>query len=234
MGRPYGKLSFVLYDKQAATSDIAYGKITVMKNSILKLASIAALASCLSYLLPLAQPLCTVGRAEAANNKLLDEKSESKKEAEIYTFKAKALDGQEIKLSRYKGDVMLIVNTASQCGFTPQYQGLEALNKKYGSRGLKVLGFPCNQFGAQEPGGSKEIATFCKKNYGVDFQMFEKIDVNGKDADPIYRYLTSSTGDAPIKWNFTKFLIDRKGKIVKRFDSAVKPEEITADIEKQL
>lgn len=154
--------------------------------------------------------------------------------AEIYTFKAKALDGKEIELSRYKGEVMLIVNTASECGFTPQYEGLEALNKKYAAKGLKILGFPCNQFGAQEPGDSHAIASFCKKNYGVDFQMFEKIDVNGKDADPIYRYLTGTTGDKPIKWNFTKFLIDRNGHIVKRFDSAVKPEELTSDIEKQL
>jgi glutathione peroxidase len=210
-----------------------------MKNAFVISASTAALASCLTYIVPLIQPFASIGAAEAADHDANQTakhsaKSEDKKVAEIYTFKAKALDGKEIELSRYKGDVVLIVNTASECGFTPQYEGLEALNKKYAARGLKVLGFPCNQFGAQEPGDSKAIGTFCKKNYGVDFQMFEKIDVNGKDADPIYRYLTGCTGNKPIGWNFTKFLIDRKGNIVKRFDSAVKPEDLTSDIEKQL
>jgi glutathione peroxidase len=209
-----------------------------MKNSLILLASIAALATCLS-LSPSSQPGALLSRAEAASPddtsaSKHSPKPEGKKVAEIYSFKAKALDGKEIELSRYKGDVVLIVNTASECGFTPQYEGLEALNKKYAARGLKVLGFPCNQFGAQEPGDSKAIGAFCKKNYGVDFQMFEKIDVNGKDADPIYRYLTGSTGDKPIKWNFTKFLIDRKGNLVKRFDSGVEPKDLTADIENQL
>jgi glutathione peroxidase len=157
-----------------------------------------------------------------------------KSSAEIYKFKARALDGKEIGLDKYKGDVILVVNTASECGFTPQYQGLEELNKKYAAKGLRVLGFPCNQFGGQEPGDSKAIATFCHKNYGVDFQMFEKIDVNGDKADPLYHYLTSATGNEPIKWNFTKFLIDRKGKLIKRYESNVTPQEISADIEKQL
>lgn len=157
--------------------------------------------------------------------------------AEIYEFKAKALDGKEINFANYKGDVLLIVNTASKCGYTPQYQGLEELNKKFAQKGLKVLGFPCNQFGAQEPGDSTEIGAFCQKNYGVDFQMFEKIDVNGDHAHPLFRYLTGSNNGgtaAPIKWNFTKFLVDRHGKIVKRYESGTKPEEIAADIEKQL
>jgi glutathione peroxidase len=210
-----------------------------MKNSLLILASTAVLASCLTALLPVSQPFGSGNQAAAANptapgTSAKSPNTDGKKAGEIYTFKAKALDGKGIELSRYKGDVVLIVNTASECGFTPQYEGLEALNKKYGARGLKVLGFPCNQFGAQEPGNSKAISTFCKKNYGVDFQMFEKIDVNGKDADPIYRYLTGCTGDKPIKWNFTKFLIDRKGNVVKRFDSAIKPAELSPDIEKQL
>ncbi len=109
----------------------------------------------------------------------------------IYSFRAKSLDGKEIDLSQYKGKVLLVVNTASNCGFTPQYTGLEELNKKYKSKGLEILGFPCNQFGAQEPGNSEEIASFCQKNYGVDLQMFEKVDVNGAKADPIYNYLTS-------------------------------------------
>jgi glutathione peroxidase len=210
-------------------------RIIGMKNSLLALLSTASLASGLISFGPLPRPLALTGQAEAADGKAAESsKSEGNKVAEIYNFKAKALDGKEIELSRYKGDVVLIVNTASECGFTPQYEGLEALNKKYAARGLKILGFPCNQFGAQEPGDSKTISTFCKKNYGVDFQMFEKIDVNGKDADPIYRYLTGCTEDKPIKWNFTKFLIDRHGKLVKRFDSAVKPEDLTADIEKQL
>lgn len=156
----------------------------------------------------------------------------------IYDFKAKSLDGKEISLSQYKGDVVLIVNTASQCGFTPQYKGLEDLNKKYAAQGLKVLGFPCNQFGEQEPGDSNQIGAFCQKNYGVDFQMFEKVDVNGANAHPLYKYLTSSApgimGTEAIKWNFTKFLVDRQGKVVKRYASNVEPKDMASDIEKQL
>jgi glutathione peroxidase len=156
----------------------------------------------------------------------------------IYEFTAKTLDGKDLSLSTYKGDVMLIVNTASECGFTSQYKGLEELNKKYAAKGLKVLGFPCNQFGHQEPGDSSQIASFCTKNYGVDFQMFEKIDVNGKDAHPIYKYLTESApgalGTEAIKWNFTKFLIDRQGKVIKRYAPNVNPADIAGDIEKLL
>lgn len=166
------------------------------------------------------------------------QKEKSMDAGKIYTFKANGLDGKEIDFGKYKGDVMLIVNTASECGFTPQFTGLEALHKKYDSKGLKVLGFPCNQFGGQEPGNSGQIGTFCKKNYGVDFQMFEKIDVNGKDAHPIYKYLTEEKpgvmGSEAIKWNFTKFLIDRNGKVVKRFAPSVKPEDIDGEISKLL
>ena len=154
--------------------------------------------------------------------------------AQIYEFKAKALDGKDVNFDNYKGDVLLIVNTASKCGYTPQYQGLEELHKKYAGKGLKVLGFPCNQFGAQEPGNSGDIATFCQRNYGVDFQMFEKVDVNGDQAHPLYKYLTSTPSAQPIKWNFTKFLVDRHGNVVKRYEPATKPEELSADIEKQL
>lgn len=154
----------------------------------------------------------------------------------VYDFSAKSLSGEDIPLSKYKGDVMLIVNTASECGFTPQYAGLEELNKKYKDRGLRVLGFPCNQFGAQEPGDSAQIGAFCTKNYGVTFQMFQKIDVNGKDAHPLYKYLTSEApglmNTEAIKWNFTKFLVDRHGNVVKRYAPSVKPEEIAPDIEK--
>ncbi len=156
----------------------------------------------------------------------------------IYDFQAKSLDGKELSLSKYKGDVVLIVNTASECGFTPQYKGLEELNKTYADKGLKVLGFPCDQFGHQEPGDSSQIGAFCQKNYGVDFQMFEKIDVNGENAHPLYKYLTSSApgimGTEAIKWNFTKFLVDRQGKVVKRYASNVEPKDIVSDIEKQL
>ena len=156
----------------------------------------------------------------------------------VYDFKAKALDGKEIALDHYKGDVLLIVNTASKCGFTPQYKGLQELYSKYKDRGFEVLGFPCNQFGEQEPGDSSEIHNFCQKNYGVEFQMFEKIDVNGKNAHPLYKFLTEekpgALGTEAIKWNFTKFLVDKDGKVVKRYAPNVKPEDLEKDIEKQL
>lgn len=157
---------------------------------------------------------------------------------DVYGYSAKALDGSDISMEKYKGQVMLIVNTASKCGFTPQFEGLEKLHKDYASRGLQVLGFPCNQFGSQEPGDSAEIGSFCQKNYGVDFQMFEKIDVNGGHAHPLYRYLTEKApgilGIKDIKWNFTKFLVDKNGGVVKRYAPSVAPAEIVGDIEKLL
>ncbi|WP_233881407.1 glutathione peroxidase [Paraburkholderia flagellata] len=157
----------------------------------------------------------------------------------IYSFSAQPLgSGQPVSLERYTGKVLLIVNTASECGFTPQYAGLQKLYDQYAARGLAVLGFPCNQFGKQEPGDAAQIGSFCEKNYGVTFPMFEKIDVNGANAHPLYRWLT---GEAPgllglegIKWNFTKFLVDRNGSVVKRYAPVTKPEAIAADIEKQL
>ncbi|MDP3507471.1 MAG: glutathione peroxidase [Candidatus Melainabacteria bacterium] len=156
----------------------------------------------------------------------------------VYEYTAKALDGSEIKLEQYKGNVMLIVNTASKCGFTSQFAGLEKLHKEYSNRGLSLLGFPCNQFGAQEPGDSTEIGAFCQKNYGVDFQMFDKIEVNGEHAHPLYKYLTDKVpgllGFKDIKWNFTKFLVDRDGNVVKRYAPNVEPADISADIEKLL
>lgn len=178
----------------------------------------------------LAGLLSFAGQAKKENSKVDGSK--------IYEFKARALDGNEIEFSKYKGKVMLIVNTASECGFTPQYAGLEALNKKYSEKGLAVLGFPCNQFGGQEPGDSAKIGSFCTRNYGVDFQMFEKIDVNGKDAHPLYKYLTEEApgmlGSEAIKWNFTKFLVNKDGTMVKRFAPNVKPEELEKDIENLL
>jgi glutathione peroxidase len=156
----------------------------------------------------------------------------------IYDFKAKALDSQEIDFNDYKGEVLLIVNTASHCGFTSQYAGLEELQKKFEGKGLKVLGFPCNQFGAQEPGDASTIANFCQKNYGVSFQMFDKIEVNGDGAHPIYKHLTHSApgllGSEGIKWNFTKFLVNKKGEVVKRYAPTVTPDSLVSDIEKMM
>ena len=144
-------------------------------------------------------------------------------------------DGSAADLSSHKGEVMLIVNVASQCGFTPQYEGLEALQRKYGDRGFTVVGFPCNQFGAQEPGDAEEIASFCKLNYDVSFPLMGKIDVNGDRAAPIYNRLKDEApgllGSKAIKWNFTKFLVDRSGKVVKRYAPQTKPEELARDIE---
>jgi glutathione peroxidase len=158
--------------------------------------------------------------------------------AGIHDFEVDDIRGKRVKLDRYKGRVLLVVNTASQCGFTPQYAGLEALQKKYHARGFDVLGFPCNQFGAQEPGTAKEIATFCETSFGVTFPMFAKVDVNGDDAAPLYRWLKKEKpgllGSEAIKWNFTKFLVDRKGRVVNRYAPNDKPESIAPDIEKLL
>lgn len=179
----------------------------------------------------------------------------------IYDFKVKTIDDEEIKLDQYKGKVILIVNTASKCGFTPQYAGLEDLYKKYKSEGLEILGFPSNQFAGQEPGSNSEVKSFCLINYGVSFPLFDKIDVRGENAHPLFKYLTE---EAPyegidtnnekgkglhgfinttfpdflegnsIKWNFTKFLIDKEGKVINRFESPVEPMDLTQHIEKLL
>jgi len=158
--------------------------------------------------------------------------------ASIYDFSVKDIHGKERKLDQYKDKVMLIVNVASECGFTPQYKGLEAMYEKLHSRGLEVLGFPCNQFGAQEPGTAEEIESFCELNYGVTFPLFAKIDVNGDNAAPLYKYLKKEKpgllGTEAIKWNFTKFLVNRTGKIVERYGSNVEPQTIAADVEKLL
>ncbi len=156
----------------------------------------------------------------------------------VYDFEVNLLNGDPVKLGEYRGRALLIVNTASQCGFTPQYTGLEKLYDKFKARGLEILGFPCNQFGRQEPGSSEEITEFCSVNHGVTFPMFEKIDVNGKDTHPLYGYLKREArgvlGSEPIKWNFTKFLVNREGEVVGRYGSTTKPEQIEADIEAAL
>jgi len=159
----------------------------------------------------------------------------------VYGFSVESLDGRAKTLSDFKGKVLLIVNTASQCGFTPQYAGLESLYRIYKERGLEVLGFPCNQFGAQEPGTAAEIGAFCERNYGVSFPMFAKVEVNGAKAHPLYRFLKQEKpgllgplGGGAIKWNFTKFLIDRDGRVVGRFASTTKPASLAKNIEKLL
>ncbi len=151
-------------------------------------------------------------------------------------FSATTLTGQEQDLAAYAGKVVLVVNTASQCGLTPQFEGLEALYEKYADEGLVVLGFPCNQFAGQEPGTSDEIGAFCQRNYGVSFPMFEKVDVNGKDAHPLYAWLKKEKGGllSMIKWNFTKFLIGRDGKVIARYSPTTDPADLAADIEKAL
>ena len=156
----------------------------------------------------------------------------------ILNFSSKDLNGEEINLSKYSGKVLLIVNTASNCGFTPQYNGLQDLYNQYSKQGFEVLGYPCNQFGSQEPGSNQEIEKFCKINYAVTFPLFSKIEVNGPSAHPLFKFLTSSKpgllGTKAIKWNFTKFLINRNGEPVRRYSSKTTPEEISSEILKLL
>jgi glutathione peroxidase len=156
----------------------------------------------------------------------------------IYDFSVDDIHGKKVALDKYKDKVMLIVNTASKCGFTPQYKGLEELYEKFHGKGLEVLGFPCNQFGSQEPGTEAEIAQFCELNYGVTFPMFSKVDVNGSSAAPLYKYLKAEKpgllGSEAIKWNFTKFLVDRKGNVLARYAPNDTPESMAGDIEKVL
>ncbi len=155
----------------------------------------------------------------------------------IYDFTVKAQDGSEVPLSDYRGKVLLIVNTATGCGFTPQYEGLQDLYEKYQEKGFEILDFPCNQFGSQAPGTEEEIKDFCQSRYGVTFRLFKKIEVNGKNEEPLYTYLKSQQGGvmgSKIKWNFTKFLVDRKGNVVERFAPAVTPEKIEDSVSKLL
>ena len=152
-------------------------------------------------------------------------------------FSAAAIDGSDTDLSAYEGKVVLVVNTASQCGFTPQYKGLQELQDTYADQGLVVLGFPCDQFGGQEPGAEAEISDFCEKNFGVSFPLFSKVDVNGSDAHPLFVWLKDSKGGmlgSKIKWNFTKFLIGRDGQVIDRFAPTTKPADIAKDIEAAL
>ncbi|WP_291933244.1 glutathione peroxidase [Limnohabitans sp.] len=156
----------------------------------------------------------------------------------LYDLEAQSIDQQTVPLSRYKGQVMLIVNTASACGFTPQFTGLEKLHKTYADQGLAVLGFPCNQFASQDPGDDAQIANFCQKNYGVSFQMMSKVKVNGDEAHPLYQWLTAEApgllGSKAIKWNFTKFLVGRDGRVIKRYAPQDSPEKMAKDIEAAL
>ncbi len=155
--------------------------------------------------------------------------------ASVYGFQVRNIKGENVSLEQYRGKTLLIVNVASKCGFTPQYKGLEELYQKYSDRGLVILGFPCNQFGGQEPGTDAEIATFCETNFGVTFPMFGKIDVNGAGTAPVYKYLKSEApgllGTVVIKWNFTKFLVDKSGKVIKRYAPTDTPEAVGKDLE---
>jgi glutathione peroxidase len=156
----------------------------------------------------------------------------------IYEFEAQQIDGAPVSLAQFRGQPLLIVNTASACGFTPQFAGLQELHRDYGARGLVVLGFPCNQFGSQDPGSNAEIAGFCQKNYGVSFPMMQKIEVNGGNAHPLYRWLTSEApgllGSKAIKWNFTKFLVGKDGRVIRRYAPQDAPAKLAKDIEAAL
>ncbi len=158
--------------------------------------------------------------------------------ASIYDFEAQQIGGQVVPLSQFRGKPLLIVNTASACGFTPQFAGLEELHRRYGERGLVVLGFPCNQFGSQDPGSNEEIASFCQVNYGVSFPMMAKVDVNGPQAHPLYRWLTAEApgllGSKGIKWNFTKFLVGKDGRVIRRYAPQDAPEKLAKDVEAAL
>ncbi|WP_025647284.1 MULTISPECIES: glutathione peroxidase [Psychrobacter] len=155
----------------------------------------------------------------------------------IYDFTAERMDGTEQSFADFEGQVLLVVNTASKCGFTPQFEGLEVLNEQYKDQKLTIIGFPCNQFGGQDPGSNEEIGAFCQKNYGVSFPMMAKVDVNGSDAHPIFKWLKEQKGGLltnGIKWNFTKFLIGSDGQVLERYAPTTKPEALKADIEKAL
>ncbi|HFC30459.1 MAG TPA: glutathione peroxidase [Oceanospirillales bacterium] len=157
--------------------------------------------------------------------------------SEFYQFNAETINGEKVSMQNYAGNVVLVVNTASKCGLTPQFEGLQKLHSQYYDKGLRILGFPCNQFASQDPGSNEEIASFCLKNYGVDFTMFDKVNVNGKNAHPLFDYLKNQLGGTlgkKIKWNFTKFLINKDGKPVRRFAPTTKPKDIEKSIQEAL
>ena len=184
--------------------------------------------------------LVTLGVCLMTSMSGAEDKVDAKKAGEAISFTMKSLGGKEIDLKSYAGKVVLVVNTASECGLTPQYKELQAINEKYKDKGLAVLGFPCNQFGKQEPGDAKQISEFCTKNYGVTFDMFAKVDVNRDGACDLYKYLTAKVappvGKGPVSWNFEKFLINRQGELVNRFSPRTEPDapEVIAAIEKEL
>jgi glutathione peroxidase len=184
-----------------------------------------------------AEGICWCGQVWDGEKMSMPQLSDGNKKS-IFNFQANSIQGMEIPLSNYKNHVLLLVNTASQCGFTPQLKGLENLHKTFSAKGLVVLGFPCNQFGSQEPGSNTDIDTFCQTNYGVSFQMMEKIDVNGNNAHPLYAWLKGKApgilGSEAIKWNFTKFLVGRHGQVIKRYAPQDNPESIASDIETAL
>lgn len=205
---------------------------------------IVKLTLCVTLLAVSASSLATAEDSKRVDDKKTASKkstsTEKKAKHPVYSQTMKSLTGKETRLSKYRGKVMLVVNVASACGATPQYEPLQGLHKKYAEKGLAVVGFPCNQFGSQEPGSNTEIAAFCKKNYGVDFDMFGKIDVNDEKAAPLYKYLTSKESGlkktGPIGWNFEKVLLSRRGKPVARFGTGVEPdsEEVVKAIEAEL
>jgi len=156
----------------------------------------------------------------------------------LHDFSARTIEGQDLSLSKFQGQVVLVVNTASACGFTPQFAGLQKLHEQFAGRGFSVIGFPCNQFGSQDPGSDSEILGFCQKNYGVSFPMMSKVEVNGAGAHPLFKWLTSAApgflGSEAIKWNFTKFLVGKDGQVIKRYGSVDKPEAMARDVEAAL
>lgn len=186
------------------------------------------------------QGICFVAALAVLLGSITSGEEKKEKVSNALNFKMKSLEGKPVSLNKYQGKVVLIVNVASECGLTPQYEQLQALHDKYGSKGLAILGFPCNQFGKQEPGAALEIREFCTENYGVKFDLFEKVDVNGDGACPLYKYLTAlelkPKGSGKVSWNFEKFLVSRDGDVVARFEPRTKPNaaDVTELIEREL
>ena len=191
----------------------------------LALVALGLVAACSTEKAPVSTPTTAATPAAASPSAATSKAATSK--AALYQFEEKDIDGKSVKLDRYAGKVLLIVNVASKCGYTPQYEGLEKLYEQHRAEGFEILAFPCDQFGGQEPGTESEIKTFCTTRYSVQFPMFSKIEVNGPNANALYTYLRK---EEPIKWNFTKFLVDREGNVVKRFESKTTPESIEPEV----